>query len=343
METLIGVGLVAIGALCGGLFALPSKYAGKTPWENLWGLFFLFAAVLIPPACLIFVDNAWSTWTASTAVLLYPILFGCLWGLGSAGAALGYKLIGISLGFAIVPGVQVIFGPLIPLFVQHPEQIPTAKGLVVLLGIFASVLGVVACGYAGILRSRTSQDPAQDKNEQKPVRALMVKGLVVCVIAGVLCACLNFAFSFGLPILDKSIEVYENSAAAATLTVWIPALLGGALTACGYCISLLFKNGTWKEFRRPGIGRVILLALLMALLHDGALFFYGLGSQYLGVLGTSVGFGLLFCGMMLVGNVAGFVTGDSHGANRPSKTWIMIGLIGLVLGICTLAIGNTLN
>jgi hypothetical protein len=37
------------------------------------------------------------------------------------------------------------------------------------------------------------------------------------------------------------------------------------------------------------------------------------------------------------------VTGEWHGADHASKRWIKIGLVGLVLGICTLAIGNTLN
>ena len=40
---------VLLGALCGGSFGLPSKFVKKdTPWETLWGPFFLFVTVLIP-------------------------------------------------------------------------------------------------------------------------------------------------------------------------------------------------------------------------------------------------------------------------------------------------------
>ena len=171
----------------------------------------------------------------------------------------------------------------------------------------------------------------------------MAKGLLVCILAGLLCACLNFAFSFGSPILNSSLETYGNAQAVATLAVWMPALLGGSLAACGYCISLLFKNRTWQTFKQPGIKQVVMLAFVMAILHDAAIFFYGLGSQYLGVLGVSVGFALLFCGMMLVGNICGFMTGEWKGAIRISRRWIMVGVAGLVLGICILAVGNALT
>jgi L-rhamnose-H+ transport protein len=341
MDTLIGIGLVGIGAVCGGLFALPSKFAGDdTPWEKLWGFFFLFAAVMIPPLGLLLVKGAWQCWGAVGAVVLFPIVFGALWGSGSAAAAVAYKLIGISLGFAIVPGVQVVVGPLVPMFVQHPETILTLQGGVVMLGIAIGLAGVVTCGRAGMLRSKGgTADPAGKAADEGRI---MVRALLVCLLAGVLCACLNFAFSFGEPLLAASMNDQHNSPAAATIVVWVPALVGGGLSACGYCVYLLTRNRTWASLTKPGTGKVVLLALLMALLHDGALFFYGLGTQYLGKLGTSVGFAVLFCGMMLVGNIAGFATGEWKGASAVSRRTIVLGIAGLVLAICTLAYANTL-
>ena len=41
--------LLILGAVCGGSFGLPSKFVKKeTPWETLWGPFFLFVTVLLP-------------------------------------------------------------------------------------------------------------------------------------------------------------------------------------------------------------------------------------------------------------------------------------------------------
>ena len=295
-------------------------------------------AFTIPPIGLLLVDGAWQTWCAAGTVILFPLIFGAMWGSGSAAAATAYKLIGISLGFAIIPGIQVVLGPLVPMFVQHPEKIPTAEGITVLVGILISLLGVVACGRAGMLRSKGSADGTGESRDRK----VMIKGLLISFLAGILCSCLNYAFSFGDSILEASVKDHGNSAAAATIVVWVPALFGGGLAACAYCIYLLAKNKTWSSLKAPHTGKVILLALAMALLHDGCLFFYGLGARYLGDLGTSVGFAMLFCGMMLVGNVAGFATGEWKNAPAASRRVIAMGIAGLVLGICTLAFANTL-
>ena len=49
MNIWLGFLFVLVGAICGGSFALPSKFVKKdTPWETLWGPFFLFVTVLIP-------------------------------------------------------------------------------------------------------------------------------------------------------------------------------------------------------------------------------------------------------------------------------------------------------
>ena len=88
------------------------------------------------------------------------------------------------------------------LFVQHPEKIPTAGGMTVILGIMVSLLGVIACGRAGILRSRGTGEDSEASRDRK----VMVKGLLICFLGGVLCSCLNYAFSFGDSILKASIE-----------------------------------------------------------------------------------------------------------------------------------------
>ena len=71
-KRLLQIGLVMFGALCGGAFALPSKYVGKTPWENLWGLFFLFATLLLPGFGLLAVKGAWDTWAAAGGIVESP-------------------------------------------------------------------------------------------------------------------------------------------------------------------------------------------------------------------------------------------------------------------------------
>jgi hypothetical protein len=49
LELILGFTYLVIGAACGGSFGLPSKFVPRdTPWEVLWGPFFLIVTVLMP-------------------------------------------------------------------------------------------------------------------------------------------------------------------------------------------------------------------------------------------------------------------------------------------------------
>lgn len=340
-DNLLGILLVCLASICGGTFALPSKYAGRISWESLWGSWYLLITVLIPiPLALFLVQGIWETWCLAGSSIILPMAFGVLWGAGSVLAAICYARIGLSISYAIIPGVQVIVGPLVPLVFQHPEQMETASGQVVLLGLLICTLGVGAGGYAGILKQR---DQKTDSNNQTNAKSLgMKKAIPVCLVAGLLCACFNYAFSFGENILDIAKTQYGNTEVTAGFAVWAPGLLGGGVVAMAYCGFLLVKNGTWRDFKRPLRPRLIRLALIMAVTNWGVMIFYGWGAQLLGVLGPSVGFAILFSGMLLVGNILGFITGEWKNTGRVSRFWIAACMFLLVLGIGVLGAGNAI-
>ena len=342
MDTLTGIALVVLGALCGGTFALPSKYT-KASWESLWGTWYLFLTVLFPvPTALLLVKGAWPIWCAAGPEILYPVVFGFLWGVGSVAAAVCYARLGLSLSFVLIPGIQVIFGPLVPLVFQHPEHVPTAHGIVIILGILLCVIGVACSGYAGVLKGRDQQSGAPGNSQGNTPRMTMKRGFLLCLIAGLFCSCFNFAFSFSESILEAARGDFGNPAATASMIVWAPAFLGGGVFALAYCAWLLVKNKTWKDFALPGGRRVVLLALIMAVLNWSCVLLYGWGAQLLGTLGPSVGFAVLFAGMMLVGNLLGFMTGEWKGTAPKSRLCIAAGIACLVLGICVLGIGNAM-
>ena len=345
-DLFIGFGLVVLGAVCGGTFALPSKFAGKYPWENLWGPFFLFVTLLIPiPLGNLLIKEVYATWSsAGWFVVMLPIIFGFLWGLGSFTNGIAFSLIGLSLAYAINFGVQTSVGSILPLILQHSKHINTPYGYVIIIGIVICVTGVGICGYTGILKDRylKAGDKGQDGGDGSGNKSQIKKGVIICVISGVLCACLNLAFSFGAEIQHISEVDFGNSASTATLSVWILAFLGGCISSGFYCVYLLFKNSTWKVFLQPGAWKVLMLAAAMAILHDGALFFYGAGTSYIGVLGTSVGFAVFTSGIMVVGNINGFLTKEWKGIDKRIVTKILIGVAVIVLGICILAIGNSM-
>ena len=69
--------------------------------------------------------------------------------------------------------------------------------------------------------------------------------------------------------------------------------LGGMISSCGFSIFLLCKNKTWKDFGNAGMCRNLIFTFLMAALHFGCLFFYGLGVLILGIVIVSIGNALI--------------------------------------------------
>jgi len=119
-------------------------------------------------------------------------------------------------------------------------------------------------------------------------------------------------------------------------------LWGGAVSSCLYCAVQLTRNQTWGRLAGRGAGLVWLLAALMAILHDAAIFFFGLGWINLGDLGVSVGYPVFMSFAIIVGNIHGFRTGEWKGASRQSVAWIIAGIALLIVGVSILAAGKSM-
>jgi hypothetical protein len=356
LEAVIGMSLLFLGAVCGGCFGLPSKFVPKdTPWETLWGAFFLFVTVLIPTLVFPFIANGFCATIGNVEPMgiVVPIVVGFLWGLGSMALGLSFAFIGLSLAYAINYGAQIAFGGMGPFLIHNSDQLYTTHGGVIVAGIVVALIGVVVCGRAAMLKessqkaSRTGipacpQDEA-DKNVCPTAEQSMAKGLVVALLSGILCACYGIAASFGGKVTEVSTSQFGNPGWRAAFVVCALILWGGALSACGSCVYKLFKNNTWSSFAKPGIGRVLLVALIMAMLHDGAILLFGVGASKLGALGFAVGYAVFMSFAIIVGNINGFLTGEWKGASRESVCWLAAGILVLVGGVSTLATGNYMH
>ncbi len=341
----LGFVLLLLGAMCGGSFGLPSKFVKKdTPWETLWGPFFLFVTILLPTTVFpLIADGLFATCAqAGWGVVIFPIAFGFLWGLGSMTLGMSFAFIGLSLAYAINYGAQIATGGLGPLLIHKPEQLATTHGAVILAGVAICIVGVIVCGRAAILKS-ASQAAAGGDAETMPTGSRLIKGLVVALASGVLCACYGIAFSYGGKIMAISGDKFGNAGWQTAFVVSALILWGGALSACGACVVKFAKNKTWGSLAAPGVGRVYLIALIMAMLHDGAILFYGVGASKLGALGAAVGYAVFMSFAIIVGNINGFLTGEWKGASKRSGSWIAAGIVVLILGVSVLAKGSFMH
>lgn len=339
LNLLVGAGFVLLAAACNGTLALPQKFVRGFAWENTWGVFYLFTMVVIPAVFgLLFLKGGLATWHQVGIVqVAIPVAFGFLWGVGMTCFGLGISALGISLGYAIIMGLSVLVGSAVPLLSQHAAEVFTPAGLLAVAGIVTCTAGVAVCGRAGALREKLLNSP----NGNTPRNASQfAKGLVICILAGVLGSSINLAFCYSSEIVRLSEQEFGNSPAIATLIAWILIFWGGFLAAGPYSAFLLTRNATWSKFTAEGAIFNLVMAAIMGMLHFLILFFYGIGAHYLGPLGTSVGWAaFLSCGL-LIANMAGFMTGEWRGASRQSRQWLCGGLAVLILGMSILGVAN---
>ena len=335
-----------LGAVCGGSFGLPSKYVPKdTPWENLWGPFFLLVTIALPlllgPAL---VEDFFAVYARTGATdLVLPLVFGLLWGAGSMTLGKSFALVGLSLAYSLNYGAQIVFGAVVPMVLHNRERIVTAQGGVILLGVAVCVTGVAIAGRAGILKDRSLKTGNDRQVSGGEAKSKMLAGLILALLSGFLCACYGVAASFTDPVARVAGEQFHNAPWQVSCVTTALILCGGAVSSCLYCAWQLTKNKTWKNFAGAGTGLILLIALLMALLHNGAIYLFNLGFPRLGRLGVSVGYAAFMSFAIIVGNLHGFRTGEWKGAGRQSIRWIVAAIAILILGVCVLAWGNAMG
>ena len=341
---MIGIGWTLFAAVLLGVFALPVKYVKNYKWENTWGSFFLFAMYVVPVGfALIALKGLLPTYQqVPGSVIIWTIALGFLWGCGFCCWGYGLSMVGLSLGYSLTMGTMALVGSMLPFFLGSGDKAATMGGMLVILGILVCIGGVAVNGIAGMKRER-SQGGGDSQSTASSKR--MLAGLLVCVLAGVLSSGCNIAYHVGGNIgniATISHEQYGTPPWMAGLAVWTLIFIGGGISSCGFSLFLLCKNNTWKEFSNEGSGRNLVYTFIMAALHFGCLFFYGLGGHYIGALGTSVGFAIFQSGSLLVGNGLGFFTGEWQGADAKSRNWLFMGLSVLILGIVIVSIGNAI-
>ena len=345
-EIVLGFSILLLGAVCGGSFALPSKFVSKeVPWENLWGPFFLFATLLLPViAGPMLVPGLLAIYTtAGLTGLLLPFLFGILWGFGSMTLGLSFAFIGLSLAYAINYGGQIIVGSMAPMLLHTPDKFATASGIMLIIGVVICLIGVAVCGRAGMLKSR-HEATLTGTVSTAPAPKGMFRGLLIAVLSGVLCACWAVGFSYSNTIQ----EITGDTPHAITdwrqsLPVTFLMLFGGFFSACSYCAIKLTKNKTWSRFYDIRVMFAVGVAFVMAVLHDLAVALFGFGASMLGALGVSVGYTVFMAFAIMVGNFNGFLTGEWKNAGKQAVTWILVGIGILVIAVCLLGVSKGLD
>lgn len=344
LTILLGFIFLLLAGFCNGLYATPSKYVKVYKWENLWGAAFFLTMVVIPLTVIPLMlkspyDTVVYVWDKiSIAAVLAPLFFGFLWGIGFILFTIVLEKIGFSITYAIVFGIIALFGALVPMIVFNNESIFTTGGIVIVLGISLCTLGVAIVGYAGVLKQKKDSGGKISTEENKN----LWRTLLICIVTGFFCACPNFGFTFGKPLIETSEKIFGNIPAIASLSNWMLMFAGGFLATGTYTGYVLTKKKTWTVFKKSGSGFDFFMALAIAVIHFGIFTFYGMGAHLLGELGASVGWALQFSVALIVANLFGFMTKEWKNSSSIAIKWIIGGLTMLVISSVVLGFGNSL-
>jgi L-rhamnose-H+ transport protein len=333
VEVWIGLALALVGGVMAGNCMLPSKFIRFWQWENMWLIFSLVSLVILPwGLALTLVPDLGSVYASlSPGQFAVPVLFGAGWGIAQVLFGLSIARLGMALGYSIIIGLGALLGTLVPLFFQNREVLGTAKGALILAGVAVMVSGVVVSGWAGRKRETAGKKTAQ------ALGGSYTTALVIAVVCGIMAPMLNYAFAFGQDIAKEAVK-HGVSAANAGYAVWPVGLGGGLIPNVAYSMYLLSSNKTWDRFRRwpPDV----FFSCAMAVLWMGAMSVYGMGTAYLGKLGTSVGWALFQIFMIMTANGLGVLTGEWKTAPVRAFRGLWAGLALLAAATAMIAIAN---
>jgi L-rhamnose-H+ transport protein len=348
-----GFALIIFAAVCGGAFALPIKLRRRFELENLYVIAATITMLILPLIAARAVLPHWRSaiGAVGTGVVWRGLGYGFAWGVGAIAFGYAISLVGLSIGYAVIMGINTAVGSLLPFIVVSSGDLFRTAGLVVLAGIAGCIAGVAICGWAGHLRERTpamamsaaaeaGTGDHRERTAQQETGKLAL-GLAVCLVSGVLSACANLGFAFTSQV-GLEAQKLGASPVMSTLASWILVYWGGALAMLVWFGGLQVKKGTWRRNLGAGSRHDLLLACLMGVLWFLAMIPYGMGAYYLGRLGTSVGWAINIAASLIIANLLGFFTGEWSHASHESRRVLWAGLAVLVLAMAILGEGNAI-
>ncbi len=333
-STLAGILIILAGGFLNGTFALFLKNLSKWRWENFW-LIFSFSGLLFFPFLWTYfsvpgLEKIFELIPPQTLTIL--IISGFLWGIGNILFGLSTVKIGQALTFTIVLGLTTLLGSIIPLFL-NPTALSLRSLLFLSLGLAVITSGTILSGYAGFIREKIKS------KEPKNSSGSYLSGISMALTSGILSSMINIGFASGQPVSSLAVN-FGASSSNATLPVMFIILFGGFFANSSFALYLLFKNRSWNLYNKNPLKSSI-GATASGLFLYGSLALYGIGSSFIGSLGTSVGFAIFLSFVIITGNTWGIITREWENAAKGLKLQLLSMLI-LITGILLIS-SSTFN
>lgn len=350
MNAIFGILFHAIGGFAAGSFYIPYKKVKNWNWEVYWIIGGFFSWIIVPwIVAYITIPNLFQVTSEIfgnkeiQSNVMWTYVFGLLWGVGGLTFGLSMRYLGMSLGYALALGITASFGTLIPP-IFHGDLgmlFSTRYGIATLIGIVVSLIGISIVGKAGKLKD----DSLPKEKKQSAIQEFnFKKGVLVALIAGIMSACFAFGLDAGRPIADLTLQhgtltLFQNSA------VFLVVLAGGFTTNFIWCLSIIIRNRSYKqffEFKGMWIPNFAFSALAGTIWYFQFMF-YGMGASKMGRTLDFASWTIHMAFIIIFSNIWALVLKEWIGVKAGTKRILLLGLGILVFSTIIIGFGSYLK
>lgn len=334
----LGMAVILLSGILNGSFPLPLKYSRSWRWENTWLTFCIVSLLFLPWTLAVsFAPHLGELYhTLPARALIYPLIFGLLWGISQVTFGLGIDAVGMAVAIAVVSGMACLSGSLIPLAVLSPADLFHPRGVLLLFSLPILVVGLFYCGAAG--RRRDSERPVLPGSSAGVGQKSFMTGLAICIFTGIFASNFNLGLSFSAGVMERARQL-GASPLTASYAVWTLVFAAGFIPNLIYCAYLLSRSHTWSRFTISSV-RESALSVIMAVLWVAGVFGYGMGATLVGRYGTSLGFTLFMASSILSSNVIGLLAGEWKQTSSRTRRELATGVAIILVSVIVLNLGG---
>ena len=332
---IVGVCLILIAAVLQGIFLLPMSRTRHWAWEHIWLVFSLTGMIVcnwvltslaLPDPRAIFAG-------VPQREILVLACFGLAWGAGAVLFGLAMDMLGLTLGYPLIMGLNASIGTFVPLLWFDRRSVSEGRGVLISLGTVVAIVGICLCSIAGSRRHLSGRRTADAP------RSRFVSGLVIAVASGILSCLPNIGLAFGTETVDAARNLGASSAFAGD-AVWLVFFTFGGLVNVSYCSWLIIRrkslHALFASDRLPNWW----WSLTMGAMWISSFYLYGIGAARLGSSGPTVGWPILVSVSIAVGVLCGLRRGEWDGTPAQARGLLCGGLALIVLAIIIIPLGK---
>lgn len=336
MNTFIGLIIIAIGSMGQSSSYVPINKIKDWSWENFWLMQGVFAWIVFPLLGALMANSfpeLMQIYGANSGAVLATVGYGILWGIGGLTFGLSMRFLGIALGQSVALGTCAAFGTLIPAVLSGTDLL-SPKGLILLLAVAVTLVGIALVGYAGSLRSKNMSE----EERKKAIKDFALKkGLLIALLSGVMSACFSLGLNVGIPVKEATIAMGAPELFAQN-PVTLLVTLGGFFTNLVYCLYMNSKNKTGGEIKNSSKSVLInnlLFCALAGLLWYSQFFGLGMGQSFFDPDSVMMAFSwsILMSLNVVFSNVWGIILKEWVGAGKKAVFFLAIGMATLIFAL----------